>query len=129
MGGACCKKKELKVQQIDIFSDQGSVIENLVEDAIKVEDENKNFVEAHCTKCKRLLKKSNKRPISGYNWKCDGCGDKYSARPGFDFYTCKHCRMDWCYKDFRFVETQQRKQTEKLIKLDLSIASEGAMHS
>ena len=62
--------------------------------------------------------------MSGYNWKCDGCGDAYSARPGFEFYTCKHCRMDWCHNDFRFVETKIRKQTEKLIKLGESIVGD-----
>jgi peptide subunit release factor 1 (eRF1) len=107
MGGACCKKKDAKVQQIDVFSevDDADLVKNFVDDALVQEDKNKNYVEAHCTKCNRLIHKSNKRPISGYNWRCDGCGDTHSARPGFEFYTCKKCRMDWCHNDFHLVET------------------------
>ena len=68
------------------------------------------IIEAKCTDCKRILHKSPERPITKYDWKCDGCGNSHKVRPGFDFYSCKNCRMDWCNNCFSYIEE------EKIIK-------------
>ena len=56
------------------------------------------MIEATCAGCNRVLKKVTERPIKNYNWSCDCCEEKFLVKPGFEFYSCKKCRMDWCNK-------------------------------
>ena len=76
-------------------------------------------IEARCTRCSIILKKVRKRPIKKYNWRCDGCGARYPIQPGFEFYSCKKCRMDWCYKQQCLARVEETKIIPR--KVDNSI--------
>ena len=105
--GCCCVKKAKSgsvAQQIDIFSEASNSM--YIKQFIKEEDSHETIVEAHCQDCKKIMTKSNVRPNTKVNWKCDGCGDSYNVRPGFDFYSCKKCKADWCPNCFHHVETK-----------------------
>lgn len=42
-----------------------------------------------------------------YDWKCDGCGLFYKVILGFEFYSCKKDRIDWCHNCFYHVEEEK----------------------
>ena len=50
-----------------------------------------------------------KRARSNYTWACDGCMDKHQVLPGFEFYSCEKCRMDWCNKPKCFALVEEVK--------------------
>jgi hypothetical protein len=75
-------------------------------------------IEAKCPNCYKKLNKVWERPIKNYTWSCDCCRDSHPTRPGFEFYSCKKCRMDWCNKPacFESVEIKTIVKSKPLIE-------------
>ena len=103
MGGKCCKRKARKVHTIDNFSEE-SVKGYVAEKLDVVAYEKRVIIEAYCAACLKQIKKRPVRPLKTHNWKCDGCGERHSVKPGFAFYTCRKCHNDWCPNCFHLVE-------------------------
>ena len=82
MGGRCCKQKARKTHCIDNFSEDS--VKNYVADKLDViAYEKRVIIESYCTSCLKQMKKRPVRPIKTHNWKCDGCGERHSVKPGF----------------------------------------------
>ena len=101
---------------------RGEAVRELVNQSELEFDKDKG-PKAHCTKCSRKMVKSSKRPNSKYNWSCDGCLKSHPVRPGFEFYSCKYCDMDWCNSCFHRVEEKVEVKRFNELSFNTSIKS------